>query len=156
MTGEKRYIAVDKDEVLRCAWCGTTESAHWIRGKQRGVYCSSTCETADRSICNSICGLFLLIAVLSGYLSSVGVSDNPITLFPIVLFGFLSLLIIWQYFIVSKARSKVPRDSRLHDELFDERYLRCENCGAPLDILDGAVSVKCTYCGYMNRVSYEV
>ena len=155
MTGEKRYIAVDKDEVLRCSWCGTTESPHWIHGKERGVYCSSLCKTADSLECNGICGFILVIAILSGYIPAVGVSNNPIVLLPAILFGILLITIIGKFFTINKARSKVPRNSRLHNELFDDRYLRCENCGAPLDVLDGAVSVKCTYCGYMNRASYR-
>ena len=155
MKDRRRYIAVDKDEVMRCSWCGTTESTHWIRGKERGIYCCSTCKTADTPDCNGICMLALAIGVISGSLSSFRLSDSPIVLLPTVLFGFLLLLILGKSYVVIKARSKVPRNSRLHDELFDERYLRCENCGAPLEILDGAVSVECSYCGYMNRVSYE-
>jgi len=53
-----------------------------------------------------------------------------------------------------RAREKVPKNSRIKDAIFDERYLQCENCGAPLDVENGNTSVRCSHCGIINRVSY--
>jgi hypothetical protein len=53
-----------------------------------------------------------------------------------------------------RARKKVPRDSRRIDRVFDKRYLHCQNCGAPLEMMDGRTAMKCSYSGTISRTSY--
>ena len=166
MSRDKHYIAVDKDEVMRCTWCGSTESKHWIRGKSRGIYCSSTCENADDVIGNYcfsiICSAGFVLIFLSFLLSfDIG---SILVIGGIGFIGFISFLVVLglvpialglrKISIISKARTEVPKDSKDFDEVFDERYLQCEKCGASLEVIDGAIPVKCSYCGFVNRVSY--
>jgi len=166
MGREKDYIAVDKEEVLRCTWCGSAESAEWIRGKSRGVYCSSTCENADgfdAALCCSIIVPALWILYMLSFLSAnpefFQPSAIPFTVTIIgpvfMIFGLVPFIFgLRKISVINKAKAAVPKGSRDFDEVFDERYLYCEKCGAPLEVIDGAIPVRCSYCGFMNRVSY--
>lgn len=158
MTRDKYYIAVDKEEVMRCTWCGSAESEKWIRGTNRGTYCSSTCENADGFDCGVICGIIIPAVLLFAMLSIF--DTNPELIQFIVpwfaIFGLGSLIFsLRKISIINKAKAIVPKGSRDFDEVFDERYLHCEKCGAPLEVIDGAIPVKCTYCGFVSRVLYD-
>lgn len=167
MKQDKHYIAVDKEKVLRCTWCGSTESDKWIRGKNRGVYCSPTCERAD-SLDGGLCCLIMssviwMFVMIVSYLSYPELLQSSNILYTLILFGpFFSIFGLAPFiyglrkiWIINEAKAAVPRNSRNLDDLFDERYLHCEKCGAPLEIKDGAIPVRCQFCGYVNRVSYS-
>jgi LSD1 subclass zinc finger protein len=166
MTREKHYIAVDKEEVMRCTWCGSAESNKWRRGKSRGVYCSTTCENADGfdaglccMIITPVFWIFILLSMVdtnpelfqpSGFLAMI-IFMGPL----ITIFGLLPLILGFRKIsIINKVRAAVPKGSKDFDKVFDERYLHCEKCGAPLEMIDGAIPVKCSYCGFLNRASY--
>jgi LSD1 subclass zinc finger protein len=165
---DKHYIAVDKDEVMRCSWCGTTESKRWIRAENRGVYCSSTCDHADDVIGKYCFGIVISIVLCTIFLSPVfspdfgsivAVGGTGYILFLSFIAVFLGVLPIgyslWKISVISRSRTEVPRQLRDVDILFDERYLQCEKCGGPLEIVDGATAITCSFCGYVNRTSYD-
>jgi len=135
MGRERNYIAVDKEEVMRCTWCGSAESTEWIRGRSRGVYCSSTCENADgfdAALCCAITAPAYMIVPLLSFLS-----DNPESFqssgihFIVAVFGPLFTIFGLVPFIfglrkisgIYKARAAVPKGSKDFDEVFDERFL---------------------------------
>ncbi|MFW9893921.1 MAG: hypothetical protein ACFFFO_17080, partial [Candidatus Thorarchaeota archaeon] len=161
MPGEKHYIAVDRKMVMRCGWCGTAESSYWIQGDQGGdAYCSSTCKDADsvdKTLARTIGSLALcfFLVIPSGlivynaqglvgfdFILGLGILTTIIALCPLSL-NIASLL------AGSKARKKTPRNSRRLDKVFDKRYLHCVNCNAPLELMHGKTSVKCSYCGFV-------
>ena len=167
MGNRKNYIAVDKEEVMRCTWCGSAESEKWIRGKSRGVYCSSTCENADgfdAGLCcvitSPIIWIFIMLLMLDTNPELFQPSNIPILIILLgplfLIFGLIPLIFgLRKVSIINKAKAAVPKGSKDFDDVFDERYLHCEKCGAPLEVVDGMIPVKCSYCGFVNRVSYE-
>lgn len=167
MSSEKHYIAVDRKMVMRCGWCGTAESSSWIQGDHGGgVYCSNTCmdaDNVDKARDQTIVSLlvwfiFIIPSWLMLYDSQdlLMYSDLPLTIVVFITL-FLSCplsLSIAKLSAGRKARKKIPRNSRRLDKVFDERYLHCANCNAPLELMHGKISVKCSYCGFVNGVSY--
>ena len=148
---------------MRCTWCGSAESEKWIRGKSRGVYCSSTCESADAFDAGLCCGfispIIWILMILSFWDSNPELFQSASILFIgafFTIFGIIPLIFsLRKMSTINRAKAAVPRGSKDFDEVFDERYLHCEKCGAPLEVVDGMIPVKCSYCGFVNRVSYE-
>jgi len=165
MSDERHYIAVDRAMVMRCKWCGSTESEKWITSESdgwvSGTFCSVTCKDAYRPYDE------LVIAIVFFIIPSLYILIDFDWLFDILLI----LMFIIPIFIICiigpfawglvnlsagrKARAITPKNSRRVDRVFDERYLRCENCYAPLEQKDGKTTVKCMYCGVINRTSYS-
>ena len=158
---EKHYIAVDKKRVMRCKWCGTTESDDWMDS-----YCSKTCSVAD-SLGDELCGAVIFPTLWISAVISLPTYDPQLLLLSDIVYtvevvGALFVIIALCPLIISvsrvsaarRARKIVPRDSRRIDKVFDKRYLRCQNCGAPLEMMDGKTAMKCSYCGTINRTSY--
>jgi len=166
LPSEKHYIAVDRKMVMRCGWCGTAESSYWIQGDQGGgVYCSNTCKDADsgdNALCATIGSLALCLFVVISVWPLVYNAPGRIGSDFVLGLGILATIValcplsfnIAKLSAGRKARKKTPRNSRRLDKVFDERYLHCVNCNAPLELMHGKTSVKCSYCGFVNRVSY--
>ena len=168
MSKKSHYIAVDKDEVMRCNWCGTAESEHWVhKDEGRGVYCSYECRTADEynsALCTTILFPILWIAIvltMEYFVPESSWSTDIFTLAIVLGLTFTAFVCcplscsLTQLSDSRNARKAVARGSRRFDRVFDERYLKCMNCGAPIDVEGGKTSVDCSYCGVENRVSYS-
>ncbi|MFW9961153.1 MAG: MJ0042-type zinc finger domain-containing protein [Candidatus Thorarchaeota archaeon] len=52
-------LLVNKQNLARCAWCGTPESPKWMTSEKGEIFCSSECELAKHSS-RSFNGGFLL------------------------------------------------------------------------------------------------
>ncbi len=161
MSNDKHYIAVDRKMVMRCKWCGSTESKRWLTAEDArwisGLYCSVTCKNASGAY--DKLGFAIVISVFV-FLSFFTDPDwwSGILLFLMVVLPMTIICLAWGLVNLStgrKARVAVPKNSRRIDRVFDPRYLVCENCHAPLEQTDGKTAVKCMYCGVINRTSYS-
>ncbi|TFG95241.1 hypothetical protein E4H12_13685 [Candidatus Thorarchaeota archaeon] len=165
---EEHYIAVDKDQVMRCKWCGTSESEHWTKGSEgKGPYCSQTCADADNY--DSSLGATILfpvlwiIMVVGAIFFSPGFTlPSDISVVAMVL-GITFIIFVCcpltcslsQLSYAREARKKVAKGSRRSDKTFGMMGLKCRNCGGPLEAKDGAHLVECQYCGIQNKLSID-
>ncbi|MFW9909829.1 MAG: hypothetical protein ACFFEF_14775 [Candidatus Thorarchaeota archaeon] len=161
MGKKKHYIAVDSRSAMRCQWCGTTESKHWIsRDEGGGIYCSTTCALAaddDNWCCIVIFPVLWIMLLASPEFTWSSVDIISIILFVVATFTLCALgpliVSIRKELAIRKARRNTPRNSRRFDKVFKTSFLYCENCGAPLEVTNGNLQMKCLYCGFVNKVS---
>ncbi|TFF92673.1 hypothetical protein EU545_00125 [Candidatus Thorarchaeota archaeon] len=156
----RHYIAVDEDDVLRCKWCGTTESSSWIR-EEGGPWCSYECRSADLYNRN-LCGLIAFpLIVLAVWVSSMqAMEDIPsavaMTFWMLpLLFGCPATCLVPGVISGRKARKAVPRHSRWKGRSISQEIHVCVQCGGALDISDGDTLVRCPYCGVLNEATVE-
>jgi len=165
MSNDRHYIAVDRKRVMRCKWCGSTESERWITAENdswiSGPYCSVPCKNADRAYDKLGFAVFLAIVFsLSFFTDFDWLSDILLVLMFVLPMSIICIIgpLAWGWVNLSagrKARAAIPKNSRRVDKVFDTRYLLCENCHAPLEQTDGKTATKCMYCGVINRTSYS-
>jgi predicted Zn finger-like uncharacterized protein len=147
---ESDRLLVAKNNIARCAWCGTPESLKWVTTQRNEIFCSPECRAARysaRSIIGGVVFSFigLLIAVMP-LLAPVSDSIPEYQLGLIYEFLFsgvlLGLGVIWMMAAGGLARKYLARRGQYNDiALLECEYClqanppsntRCQYCGAPL------------------------
>lgn len=144
-------ILVKKDNLARCAWCGTPESDEWITTQRNEIFCSSECQSAkyayipdnrDRLITYLFASLgvgTLLAPILYNYLNPSFYGD-PKIIADMFAFGIMCL-------IVSAAPMLCIGEGAAYqdrkDKYRDISLLVCEYCTQtnPPNV------TRCRYCG---------
>lgn len=148
-------ILVDASRVLRCKWCGISQSDTW-KTTENGVYCSDSCMKVDMHMTRSYwfyC-MFLFFVIFVPIGSRIDPSG---------LLGWLSIIMIPLTiccFIVglppSNYKEEVPRNSRVNEESLNVSLLKtvashieCPNCDGNIDLskVKEDMIYHCDYCG---------
>ena len=152
------HIIVDSSKVIRCKWCGTTQSEHWLSTEYGSFFCSTTCAKAFGSEkywwCLTplvfIIPLFGVIFFLASgreqqYVGSVGLLTCGIL-----------LLMAWCTYEDRHYAKDVPYNSRKDEESLDVSLLKavasnieCPNCDGNIDLskVTEDMVYHCEYCG---------
>jgi hypothetical protein len=146
-------LFVKKDNLARCAWCGTPESPNWIVNQRGEMFCSSECQSArdsSREINRgflSACfgGIIVLVPIIAMLRSSIPFGPPiPTGQFESVaiwmMFGFL-FLIAGVGGMIAGYEGKKYRDRK--DKYNDVTLLQCEYCSQT----NSPNRVRCQYCG---------
>ncbi|MFW9889478.1 MAG: hypothetical protein ACFFER_14925 [Candidatus Thorarchaeota archaeon] len=183
MPDDHEFITVEKEKIVRCAWCGTAVSEdNWIHFKMKH-YCSKDCLIIEHrwplnnpniwirttvSSCLVGCIFGPLLAVLYG----IVLGSGPLVLLGVIIQCILFLLAFdWQNENEKKRvhlRETRPKGSRrvLREPmrkmiLKDSRRVgvsttfTCPNCLAPLKISDAIIgkNYECENCGLELTIS---
>ena len=148
------YIAVKKERVVHCKWCGTPESERWVT-LEGSAYCSNTCKSADKyfesiSVTIGFPSLFFFGYLMSGY--SFDLSPSSLILIVPILICCPASVGIPGIVSGRSAQREVPYMSRkIHRSIDQEVHLQlCGHCGGSLESRKGDQSVQCSYCGTIN------
>jgi predicted Zn finger-like uncharacterized protein len=146
-------LFVKKDNLARCAWCGTPESPKWVVNQKGEMFCSSECQSAkdssraiDIGFLTAFCGgIIILIPIIAILLSPVPYSQ-PITsnqfgsIAGWIISGFL-FLIVGVAGMIAGYEGKKYRDRK--GKYNDVTLLQCEYCNQT----NPPNMVRCQYCG---------
>ncbi|MHA2378979.1 MAG: hypothetical protein ACXADO_08605 [Candidatus Thorarchaeota archaeon] len=156
---DRRYIAVDKTRVVRCKWCGGTESSNWII-EPGGPWCSWDCEQAQKRewgipaepfiVC---CSLLVLASLFLIFLQRPEPLVFLVTILFVSFLCFFTIVWFWEIRGSEDAKKRVPRDSRRLDRVFNHKLFACGYCAGALEVTTGATTAECSYCGLTNEIA---
>jgi len=137
---------VKKDNLARCAWCGTPESDEWITRGRNEIFCSSECQAAKYSTGANLAGYVFTclgggILVLFFFASlAPNILGDPRAVAEVVVYG-LFFLIVGVGTVIGANRGKKYQDRK--DKYRDVTLLVCEYCtqANPPSI------TRCRHCG---------
>ncbi|RDE14582.1 MAG: hypothetical protein C4K48_05920 [Candidatus Thorarchaeota archaeon] len=143
-------ILVKKDNLARCAWCGTPESDEWITTERNEIFCSSECQAAMYSVgavgstgagfaCSCLGGIMLLALVFSASLNP-GMSSMRNVAADLLVIGILFLL-TGGLIMFGGNEGKNYQDRK--DKYRNVSLLVCEYCTQT----NPPSVTRCTYCG---------
>lgn len=145
-------LLLKKDNLARCAWCGTPESPQWVNSPKGEMFCSSECESAkyssrsfDGGFLTAILGcIIILIPIISILRFPVPPGPNSSSAFGSVVVWIISgflFLMTGIGGIIRGYEGQKYRDRK--DKYRDVTLLQCEYCTQtnPPNVL------RCQYCG---------
>jgi predicted Zn finger-like uncharacterized protein len=146
-------LLVKKDNLARCAWCGTPESPKWVTTQKGEMFCSSECQLAKHSsraidggfitaCCGGIIMLIPIIAILRFPVPyGQPISSNQFGTAAIWIVSGLLFFITGVGGMIAGAEGKKYRNRK--DKYRDVTLLQCEYCTQtnPPNV------VRCQYCG---------
>jgi len=154
-------VVVDSSKIVRCKWCGTSESEKWLRTRL-GLFCSVGCSYADsteqfvpQALCLSIIMPLFIMMVIPRIVGTVGFD------IVVMLSIFVGLMSLYSGMRGMDYRRSVPKDSRRNEVHLGTALLRtvstsvvCPRCDANLDLRnigEDRVYV-CGYCGATGTI----
>jgi hypothetical protein len=146
-------LLVKKDNLARCAWCGTPESPKWVTNEKGEMFCSSECQSAKHStramdvgILVACCGGIIVLIPIITFLVFPDPFGRPISSGEFSSIGGWIITGIFLFIsgvggMVAGYEGKKYRDRK--DKYRDVTLLQCEYCAQtnPPNV------VRCKYCG---------
>lgn len=135
---ERVYVAVDSSKVVRCGWCGTAQSSHWVSAKS-GQYCSPECQSADTAL-SYLCGFIVMqcmviraaLPLLVPSYSGLATSFLLLALIPVSFFQIFSIHMLRLFWKGLRWRRAIPKQSRSEDVPLASAVLAARYIVAPL------------------------
>ena len=165
MPEEKEIISVDKDRIIRCAWCGSAESDYWQHHK---IYCSAACteaallpEPGSSGASLKTCAIILTLTGWAYLFPVFGIIiGNMLLAVEGAALSIVLSLLVYLYYeraIRSAAQTRVelPKDSQRHDYVRRDELeevvaaITCPLCGADVNpaSTDSRGLYHCEFCG---------
>ena len=158
------HIFVDGSKVVRCKWCGTTQSEKWIPAGFGDFYCSDNCKRAAEwnpegyGFCTFGFTLLLFLVIIFTGLPWEILLPGILIMSPLFI-----LLPVIMYFRKPPEdyKEKVPKNSRWNEGLSDLSLLKtitshavCPNCDGNLDLskVTQDMVYACEYCGASGKI----
>lgn len=157
------HILVDASKVVRCKWCGTTQSEKWIPTEPGSFFCSYVCVKAyghDR-YWMILTPLICLIPLFVGVFLLASDSEKGFVGFVGLLTCGITLSMAWCTYEDREYAKDVPQNSRLNEGLSDLSLLKtitshavCPNCDGNLDLskVTQDMVYDCEYCGASGKI----
>ncbi len=144
---ESDRLLVKKENLARCAWCGTPESPKWVTTEKGEMFCSSECMAAryslrsiDVGFLSACCGGLLMLGTIISLILFPQASGQFVGALEWNIMSFL-LFISGIGMMIAGAEGKKYHNRK--DKYRDVTLLQCEYCTQvnPPNI------VRCQYCG---------
>jgi len=140
-------LLVMKDNLARCAWCGTPESPKWLTSEKNEIFCSSECQAAkyaykaiNGGFLSAFCGAIIILIPIIAFLRYPIPSGQAGSIGGWIITGFL-LFIAGVGAMLGGHEGKNYQNRK--NKYRDVTLLQCEYCTQtnPPNVM------RCQYCG---------